>query len=128
MGLVYTKQEEKMVVSLLRMLTAFLAICIITKVWTPLAIVRDARMMAEAVVRGDTASYVEMPGRGEGRTFSMSTSPGRARPTFPFRPEEPLRVPPPEIRERVWQMEMMRQMAGAQPIERFQENRYASRD
>jgi hypothetical protein len=56
MGFVYTRQDEKVVLTLLRVLTVFLAVCICTKVWTSLATVRAAKAVAEAVVRDSTTS------------------------------------------------------------------------
>jgi hypothetical protein len=56
MGFVYTKQDEKVVLTLLRVLTVFFGVCIVSKVWTSLATVRGARLVAEAAVRDSTTS------------------------------------------------------------------------
>ncbi len=51
MGFVYTKQDEKVVLALLRVLTVFLVVCIGTEVWTSIATVRAAKTVAEAATR-----------------------------------------------------------------------------
>jgi len=56
MGFVYTKQDEKVVLTLLRVLTVFFGVCIVSKVWTSLATVRGARLVAEAAVHDSTTS------------------------------------------------------------------------
>jgi hypothetical protein len=56
MGFVYTKEDERVVLALLWVLTAFLAVCIVTKIWTSLAAVRAANRMAEAAIRAGASS------------------------------------------------------------------------
>jgi len=56
MGFVYTRQDEKVVLMLLRVLTAFFAVCIVSKVWTSMATLDAAGRMAEAAARVGAAS------------------------------------------------------------------------
>jgi len=51
MGFVFTKQDERVVLALLRVLTVFFAVCICTKVWTSVATVGAARAVAAAALR-----------------------------------------------------------------------------
>jgi hypothetical protein len=48
MGFGWTKQGERVMSPLFRVMTVFLAVCIFTKVWASLATLRAAKIMAEA--------------------------------------------------------------------------------